>query len=138
MAGLAFLEHLFARFDQFGVQRGDDNRFFRHSSLFFCRSRSGCGLFCVFFGRDIQNCGTHGDFNAVLAIGHARFTRKLCQFGFGTVVNNKPVGVGHFDVQKGFVGQHEIVIDQIVGIQDIGHNRVYFVRFQRLGIAKRH
>jgi len=88
-----------------------------------------------FFRGHVQNGRAHGDFNAVLAVGHASFVgvnRPLAVFGRRTVINDEAFSVRHFDVQEGLVRQNEIVINQVVRIQDIGDDRIDLVIRQAL------
>ena len=144
VAGFAFLENLFAIFGQ-----GHINGRGCGCGRFGGRRRFGCGhLHCfslccgfigaLFLGGHIQNRGAHGDFHAVLAIAHARFGVPEMLFRGLTVVDDKPVRIGHFNIEEVFVRQNEIIINQIVGIQNIGHDGIGIIHRHGLRIAKRH
>jgi hypothetical protein len=59
---------------------------------------NGCSFGCLLFWGDVQYQGAHGNFDAVLAVGHARFAGPFRELGLYAIVHNEPVRVWHFNI----------------------------------------
>ena len=80
----------------------------------------------------------HGDFYIFLAVFHAGGGRKLAVFGFFAVIDKETIGIGQLKAGQIFVGQNVVILDQIIGIEDIGDDGIDLIRLQRLGGTKGH
>ena len=148
VAGGAFLEDLRARLDQLRVGTG--------------RVGFGCGVGCRLCGRcrrlhgrvgvgqgarraavgigwrHVQGDRAFGDLHLGGAVGHAGFAREGRIFAFSPVVGIKAVRVRHRDAGEVLLRQHEVILNDPVGIEQEGGDCVGLIRSHGLGRAKGH